>query len=64
MPTAQIASCMFSSLLASVSLVFVDSKTGKSTQVIGHVGESILEIAHKNAVDLEGGLISLVLHMS
>lgn len=39
---------------AKVSLVYVDTKSGKRTSVTCLEGENLLHVAHKNAIDLEG----------
>lgn len=41
-------------LLCSIQVTFTDEKDGSVTTVNAPVGESLLEVAHKNDIDLEG----------
>lgn len=40
--------------LFRVNVTFIN-KDGSRTPVTGHVGQHVLDLAHKNGIDLEGG---------
>lgn len=39
----------------SITVTFIDEKDGSVSTVDADVGKNLLEVAHENEVDLEGG---------